>query len=178
MNKLNLSLDEGRCWECGDDVDHASGLCLTCGPGAQIVPIDKRPVRASIYGTGSVEDMLTSLHASGAIMEVDDEIAALADTALKLMGYEHLHPIERGMSEKDRLDSLRQTLTSIVTAKDKRQTMMEREGYNVSVETFQVFLAEVLRILRNNITDPQLLQDIGLQLAKVSIRFKRTARAA
>ena len=167
---LALSLDAG-CWECGSDDVTEEGLCRLCVPSTQLVPADRT---RDVYGRGTVFAMLRRMTEDGAIDEVDGEIAALASEARRLMEKIDQESFERGISEVDLADKIRQSLDSVVKAKEKRQKLLLDRGYVLTFDAVRSFLFDVDRVLRQTIDDEDLLREVGYRLSTVTTRLARS----
>ena len=168
-------INEG-CLECGADLQ--GDTCPACLPSRQIIPADR--ASASIYRRSTLYDLLQAMRTSGAMESVDEEIAAMAAEALRLLDAgDTQDPLLRSrLSEVDRVNQLRLLLQGVVSAKKTRQEIIDKGRFYLTIDTFRLFIGEVQRILRTHVDDPAVLQQIGQELLAVSVQFNRSVRSA
>lgn len=179
--RVQATLVPTTCGQCASALS-ADGTCLWCTTAGKGALTSNRRGK-SVYTHKGVSAMLDALLADGGVMRgVDEEIAALVTQANRLMlavESPETALIEGVvMSEKDRVSELRKTIDSVVSAKNRRQEMLEREGYYVSFAVFQGFLAEVGRALRKHVRDEHVLRAIGEELGDLQLRYRDAARSA
>lgn len=170
MSNGLLSLT-ARCWTCkGKDLTD-DGICRTCAP----TDVAAAPSARSAYGRDSVHAMIRMLHDDELLNDTVDEIAAMTILARDLMDMGDVEKSKWGMSEIERTNSLRLTLTGIADAKQKRQKLLMEQKTYMTADDFRVFLSELFLILRRTIHDRPLFEEVAAQVAGIKVGLRKSA---
>ena len=99
--------------------------------------------------------------------DISDEVAAMAVLARDLMDRGDRPAEVRDMSEAERVNALRLTLSGVADIKQRRLRLQVEQRMYITVDDFRMFLADLFAVLRRHIQDDDLLRDVAADVGSL-----------